>query len=137
MIKLDYHTGYIKLKKTKRLAGVLTCTSFNQFNGSQSFYIMFTWLASMQVVVHMKPEPAGPVVARTARGIRENIVKSRAFIQMFFSITQFSKVAFTFMKSRTKSKAWESSSMMTWFASETCYYDLLQLMCLGVAYHSD
>ncbi|KAI3499836.1 hypothetical protein L1887_35649 [Cichorium endivia] len=58
--------------------------------------------ASMQVVVPVKSEP---VVGRTARGIRENIVKSRAFMQMFFTITNFSKVAFKYLTSRAKSKA--------------------------------
>lgn len=57
----------------------------------------------------MKPKPeaaaaAGPVVAKTARGIRESIVKSRAFLQMFFSITHFSKVAFKYLKSQTMKK---------------------------------
>ncbi|KAL7606473.1 hypothetical protein Lser_V15G19371 [Lactuca serriola] len=59
--------------------------------------------ASMQVMVPMKS--TGPVVAKTARGIRENIVKSRAFMQMFFTITQFSKVAIKYLVSRAKSKA--------------------------------
>ncbi|XP_076909964.1 uncharacterized protein LOC143567419 [Bidens hawaiensis] len=59
--------------------------------------------ASMQqVVVQIKPEQAGPVVARTARGIRESIVKSRAYMQMFFSITHFAKVAFNYLKSTAK-----------------------------------
>ncbi|KAK9069453.1 hypothetical protein SSX86_011357 [Deinandra increscens subsp. villosa] len=62
--------------------------------------------ASMQqVVVQTKPEQAGPVVARTARGIREGIVKSRAYMQMFLSITHFSKVAFNFLRSSSKRKA--------------------------------
>ncbi|XP_024978150.1 uncharacterized protein LOC112515513 isoform X1 [Cynara cardunculus var. scolymus] len=62
--------------------------------------------ASVQMVVPMTSEPAaGPVVARTARGIRETIVKSRAFMQMFFTITQFSKVAFKYLTSRAKSNA--------------------------------
>ncbi|KAJ9561597.1 hypothetical protein OSB04_006757 [Centaurea solstitialis] len=62
--------------------------------------------ASMQMVVPMKSEPAaGPAVARSARGIRETIVKSRAFMQMFFTITQFSKVAFKYLKSRAKSNS--------------------------------
>ncbi|KAI3725669.1 hypothetical protein L1987_65461 [Smallanthus sonchifolius] len=55
-----------------------------------------------QVVVQTKPEQAGPVVARTARGIRESIVKSRTYMQMFLSITHFSKVAFNYLKSRAK-----------------------------------
>ncbi|KVH92234.1 hypothetical protein Ccrd_005746 [Cynara cardunculus var. scolymus] len=63
-------------------------------------------LTSVQMVVPMTSEPAaGPVVARTARGIRETIVKSRAFMQMFFTITQFSKVAFKYLTSRAKSNA--------------------------------
>lgn len=60
-----------------------------------------------QVVVQIKPEQAGPVVARTARGIRESIVKSRAYMQMFFSITHFAKVAFKYLKSSAKRKTWK------------------------------
>ncbi|KAL8251683.1 hypothetical protein R6Q59_035376 [Mikania micrantha] len=60
--------------------------------------------ASMQqvVVIQTEPEQPGPVVARTARGIRESIVKSRAYMQTFLSITHFSKVAFNYFKSRAK-----------------------------------
>ncbi|KAK1432387.1 hypothetical protein QVD17_09283 [Tagetes erecta] len=62
--------------------------------------------ASMQqVVVQTTAIQAGPVAARTARAIREGIVKSRAYMQMFFSIAHFSKVAINFLKSRTKRKA--------------------------------
>ncbi|KAJ0753284.1 hypothetical protein HanPI659440_Chr09g0333941 [Helianthus annuus] len=63
--------------------------------------------ASMQQVlaVQTKPDLEGPAVARKARGIRESIVKSRAYMQMFFSITHFSKVAINYLKSSAKRKA--------------------------------
>ncbi|KAI7730941.1 hypothetical protein M8C21_006345 [Ambrosia artemisiifolia] len=61
--------------------------------------------ASMQqVVVQTKPDREGPAVARKAKGIRQSIVKSRAYMQMFFSITHFSKVAFKYLKSSAKRK---------------------------------
>ncbi|CAL0319646.1 unnamed protein product [Lupinus luteus] len=39
----------------------------------------------------------GPVVATTARGIREGIVKGRSMLQMFFTLTRFSKVALNYI----------------------------------------
>ncbi|KAM1074253.1 hypothetical protein ACFX11_019423 [Malus domestica] len=49
-----------------------------------------------------KTEVPGPVLAKTARGIREGIVKGRALWQMFFALTRFSRLALNFFTNRTK-----------------------------------
>jgi len=43
-----------------------------------------------------------PAVARTARGMREGIVKGRAMLQMFFTVTRFSRFALNFISGRRK-----------------------------------
>eukprot|EP00256_Glycine_max_P035354 XP_006581735.1 uncharacterized protein LOC100792910 isoform X1 [Glycine max] len=43
-----------------------------------------------------------PAVARTARGVREGIVKGRATLQMFFTLTRFSRFALNFITGRRK-----------------------------------
>ncbi|XP_009342819.1 uncharacterized protein LOC103934791 isoform X1 [Pyrus x bretschneideri] len=53
-------------------------------------------------VVSQKTEVPGPVLAKTARGIREGIVKGRALWQMFFTLTRFSRLALNFFTNRTK-----------------------------------
>ncbi|KAM1837415.1 hypothetical protein EV1_019000 [Malus domestica] len=53
-------------------------------------------------VVSQKTEVPGPVLAKTARGIREGIVKGRALWQMFFALTRFSRLALHFFTNRTK-----------------------------------
>ncbi|CAL9001267.1 unnamed protein product [Prunus brigantina] len=58
--------------------------------------------ASVQEVTSPKTEDSGPVLARTARGIREGIVKGRALWQMFFTITRFSRLALNYITSRNK-----------------------------------
>ncbi|XP_050156682.1 uncharacterized protein LOC126630509 isoform X2 [Malus sylvestris] len=61
--------------------------------------------ASAQVV-SQKTEVPGPVLAKTARGIREGIVKGHALWQMFFTLTRFSSnaqvVSFTRFQLRWK-----------------------------------
>lgn len=56
--------------------------------------------ASVQEQVNLKIQRAEPAIAKTARGLREGIVKSRAFLQMFFSITHFSRMAMNYFASR-------------------------------------
>ncbi|PQQ02781.1 uncharacterized protein Pyn_23555 [Prunus yedoensis var. nudiflora] len=58
--------------------------------------------ASVQEVASPKTKVPGPVLARTARGIREGIVKGRALWQMFFTITRFCRLALNFITSRNK-----------------------------------
>ncbi|KAK9271516.1 hypothetical protein L1049_001876 [Liquidambar formosana] len=58
--------------------------------------------ASVQEVAKPKTETAGPVLARTARSMREGIVKGRAIWQMFFTLTQISRLAFNYFTRRTK-----------------------------------
>ncbi|KAF5175544.1 Transmembrane protein [Thalictrum thalictroides] len=56
--------------------------------------------ALVQGHANLKKETMEPVLAKTARGLREGIVKGRAFLQMFFSITKFSKVAMNYIAAR-------------------------------------
>ena len=63
---------------------------------------IFTCLASVQVVESPKTEVAGPSLARTARSIREGVVKSRALWQMFFNINRFSRLAINYLIRRKK-----------------------------------
>nr|GLL38708.1 uncharacterized protein LOC109172450 isoform X1 [Ipomoea trifida] len=50
----------------------------------------------------MQTKTAGPAVARKARGIREGIVKGRAVLQMLFTLSRYSGMAFNFFSSRAK-----------------------------------
>lgn len=63
---------------------------------------IFTCLASVQEVISPKAEVPGPALARTARSIREGVVKSRAFWQMFLTITRFSRLALNYLTKRKK-----------------------------------
>ncbi|KAM7513677.1 hypothetical protein LguiA_003260 [Lonicera macranthoides] len=60
--------------------------------------------AMVQDVVPMETKTAGPVLARTARGIREGIVKGRSILQIFFTFTRFSRMALNYFSSRAKSE---------------------------------
>ncbi|KAL2339443.1 hypothetical protein Fmac_007383 [Flemingia macrophylla] len=53
--------------------------------------------ASLQGMINLKAEDDGPVVARTVRGVRKGIVEGRAILQMFFTLTRFSRFAFNFI----------------------------------------
>ncbi|KAI3451085.1 hypothetical protein Pfo_007750 [Paulownia fortunei] len=59
-------------------------------------------IVSVQEVAPTKPQIAGPVLARTARGMREGIVKGRAVLQMFFTLTRYSKILLNYLTSRAK-----------------------------------
>ncbi|KAL0286463.1 UNVERIFIED_CONTAM: hypothetical protein Scaly_2554300 [Sesamum calycinum] len=59
-------------------------------------------IVSVQEVAPRKAQIAGPVLARTARGIREGIVKGRAILQMFFTLTRYSKFLLNYFSSRAK-----------------------------------
>ncbi|XP_018850897.2 uncharacterized protein LOC109013314 isoform X1 [Juglans regia] len=58
--------------------------------------------ASVQEVARSKNEETVPVLARTARGVREGIVKGRAILQMFFTLTRFSRLALNYFTNRAK-----------------------------------
>nr|GMD92420.1 uncharacterized protein LOC109172450 isoform X1 [Ipomoea batatas] len=64
------------------------------------FRFVFTLLATTQAP--MQTKTAGPAVARKARGIREGIVKGRAALQMLFTLSRYSGMAFNFFSSRAK-----------------------------------
>lgn len=46
--------------------------------------------------------PTSPQLARTARDIREGIVQGRAILRMFFTLTQFSRMALNYFANRAK-----------------------------------
>ncbi|CAA7027148.1 unnamed protein product [Microthlaspi erraticum] len=59
--------------------------------------------ASMQEVMHQsKTEKTEPMVAKTARRLKEGIVKGRSLWQLFFTITRFSKIATSYLGKRAK-----------------------------------
>ncbi|KAK3023144.1 hypothetical protein RJ639_044378 [Escallonia herrerae] len=58
--------------------------------------------ASTQEVILMETKIAKPALARSARGIKEGIVRGRAVVQMFFSLTRFSKMFLNYFKARAK-----------------------------------
>ncbi|XP_022752266.1 uncharacterized protein LOC111301001 [Durio zibethinus] len=58
--------------------------------------------ASVQVVSNQKTEVSGPVLARTARIIREGIVKCRAIFQIFFTLSRFSRMALNYFATQGK-----------------------------------
>ncbi|KAJ9177679.1 hypothetical protein P3X46_012871 [Hevea brasiliensis] len=61
--------------------------------------------ASLQRVTSPKTETGGPALARSARGMRESIVKGRSILQMFFTIVHFSRMAFNYFAKRAKQKS--------------------------------
>ncbi|XP_009122103.1 uncharacterized protein LOC103846847 isoform X2 [Brassica rapa] len=59
--------------------------------------------ASMQEVMHQtERKETEPVVAKAARNLREGIVKGRSLLQLFFTITRFSKTAASYFAKRVK-----------------------------------
>ncbi|RWR84045.1 hypothetical protein CKAN_01283100 [Cinnamomum micranthum f. kanehirae] len=50
----------------------------------------------------LKAETVGPVIARTARSIREGIVKGRVIFQLLFGLTRFSRWAINYMAAGRK-----------------------------------
>lgn len=53
-------------------------------------------------MVNQGTEPEGPVVAVTARGIRESIVKGRSLFQMFLYVARFSQLALKYLARRRR-----------------------------------
>ncbi|KAK4585414.1 hypothetical protein RGQ29_022893 [Quercus rubra] len=58
--------------------------------------------ASVQEVASPKTETTVPVLARTARGIREGVVKGRSILQIFFTLVRFSRLALNYFTKRAK-----------------------------------
>ncbi|XP_058187301.1 uncharacterized protein LOC131304179 isoform X3 [Rhododendron vialii] len=58
--------------------------------------------ASVQEVATLEIKTQVPMVAKTARGTREAIVKSRSFFQNFCTLVRFSRMAFNYFSSRSK-----------------------------------
>lgn len=67
-------------------------------------HVLHFVIASLQgMMINPKAEDDdGPVVAKTVRGVREGIVKGRAILQMFFTLTRFSRYALNFITRRRK-----------------------------------
>ncbi|GER35137.1 threonine--tRNA ligase [Striga asiatica] len=59
-------------------------------------------IVPVQDVGPTKPQTSDPTLARTARNMREGIVKGRAVIQMLFTITRYSKMLLKYLASRSK-----------------------------------
>lgn len=60
-------------------------------------------VASMQEGMHQsKTEETEPMVAKSARRLKEGIVKGRSLWQLFFTITRFSKIATSYLGKRAK-----------------------------------
>ncbi|KAG9151756.1 hypothetical protein Leryth_002031 [Lithospermum erythrorhizon] len=45
-----------------------------------------------------------PVVAKTARGIRESVIKGRSILQMLITVSRFSGVVLNYLRSRKKGR---------------------------------
>ncbi|CAH8357420.1 unnamed protein product [Eruca vesicaria subsp. sativa] len=59
--------------------------------------------ASMQEVMHQtETKGTEPVVAKKARNLKEGIVKGRSLLQLFFTITRFSRIASSYFAKRAK-----------------------------------
>ncbi|XP_048335252.2 uncharacterized protein LOC107425472 isoform X1 [Ziziphus jujuba] len=58
--------------------------------------------ASLQEIANRENEVEEPVVAKTARGIKNGIVKGRSIWKMFFTLTRFSRMALNYFSSRSK-----------------------------------
>lgn len=56
----------------------------------------------MQEVDNREAEVSGPVLATTARSIREGVVKGRSMWQTFFTLTRFSRMVLKYFSSRSK-----------------------------------
>ncbi|CAH2073325.1 unnamed protein product [Thlaspi arvense] len=60
-------------------------------------------VASMQEVMQQtKTKETEPVIAKTARGLKEGIVKGRSLWQLLFAVTRFSKIATSYLAKRAK-----------------------------------
>lgn len=76
----------------------------DEANKTILLHVLHFVIASLQRMINLKTEDDNdePVVARTARGLREGIVKGRAMLQMFFTLTRFSRFALNFITSHRK-----------------------------------
>lgn len=68
------------------------------------FHTIFTCLVIMQGKTNPSNEADEPVVARTARELREGIVNGRMVFGVIFSVTQISRWVFNFLTSRNRKK---------------------------------
>ncbi|GAU39234.1 hypothetical protein TSUD_396810 [Trifolium subterraneum] len=59
-------------------------------------------LQGMEYVPKTEPDSGALAVARTARGVKESIIKGRGMLKMFFSLAQFPSFALKFITGRGK-----------------------------------
>lgn len=59
-------------------------------------------IVSVQGLPPRKAQKAEPVLARTARGMREGIVKGRGVLQTLFALSRYSKMLLNYFTSRSK-----------------------------------
>ncbi|KAL1536674.1 hypothetical protein AAHA92_29284 [Salvia divinorum] len=59
-------------------------------------------IVSVQEVAPMRAQIGEPVLARTARSMREGIVKGRGVVKMLFALTRYSKMLLNYFTSRSK-----------------------------------
>lgn len=59
-------------------------------------------IVSVQGLPPTKAQRAEPVLARTARGMKEGIVKGRGALQMLFALSRYSKMLLNYFTSRSK-----------------------------------
>ncbi|XP_015580537.2 uncharacterized protein LOC8274919 isoform X1 [Ricinus communis] len=58
--------------------------------------------ALLQTIPRQKTETGALVVARTAKGIKEGIVRGRAILQLFFTFTHYSRLALNYFRKQAK-----------------------------------
>ncbi|XP_030461891.1 uncharacterized protein LOC115681924 [Syzygium oleosum] len=58
--------------------------------------------AVLQGIPRQETEPKGPALARTAKGLREGIVKGRSLLQMLLTLTRFSRLALNYIAGKAK-----------------------------------
>lgn len=59
-------------------------------------------MQNQQEVARPLTKTKEPVLARTARGAKEGVVKGRAMLHMFFTITRLSRLVFKYLKTRDR-----------------------------------
>ncbi|KAK4776050.1 hypothetical protein SAY87_024011 [Trapa incisa] len=60
------------------------------------------------MMVNQEADHKGPVVAVTARNIRDYIVKGRSLFQMFLSLARFSRIAFNYLTAQRKKQQYKA-----------------------------
>lgn len=87
-----------RLTNTNPGLAIIPNTLFSNYGPWRLTPFLTSSVASMQEGMHQsKTEEREPMVAKTARGLKEGIVKGRSLWQLFFTITRFSKIATSYL----------------------------------------